>query len=252
MKKEIVEKQGSIVFVEGKKIVTNSLLIAREYKKQHKNVIRKIEKAIERCKRFEISGLIFELSDYIDERGKVQRKYLLNRDAYIEVAVTFTGDRAFQLRAVFIKAFNKYEDFYKYHNNDPKRLEARQTGVLTRKEQTDVIKRFVEYAILQGSKSAQLYYMNLTKMENKALFFIEQKFLNVREQLNANQLLSIGTADHVIEKALLDGMELEMHYKDIYKLAKERIKILVSVVGKTDVPQFQIEHNTPKQIELFA
>lgn len=161
----------------------------------------------------------------------------------------FTNPIALTWQKKFIKEFEKYEYYYK-HNQNPTRIEARRTGILTRKQQTDIIKQFIAYCVAQGSKNAQKYYANLTKMENKFLFLITQRFPNIREHLNANQLLNIGTADHIVEKALIEGMEQGLDYHDIYKLAKKRIILYADLVGKTNVPQFQIE-NQSKQLELF-
>ena len=67
--------------------------------------------------------------------------------------------------------------------------------------------------------------MNITKMEYKALFFLEQKFKNIRDILNIHQLSIMMNADDIVLKALNDGMDQGLDYKDIYKLAKERIEI---------------------------
>lgn len=115
-------------------------------------------------------------------------------------------------------------------------IEARAAGKRTRKEETDAIKSFVDYAKSQGSQSAEKYYMALTKMENAALFLVEQKYPNLRDILNISQLGVLGTADAIARKALHDGMERGMQYKDVYKLAKERVELLAEVHGKILVP----------------
>jgi hypothetical protein len=114
-------------------------------------------------------------------------------------------------------------------------LQARLDGRAVRRETTDAIKDFIEYAVVQGSKSAVMYYSNITKMENKALFILEQKFENVRDVLNNHQLSTIKIADRIVYEALQEGMERGMHYKDIYKLAKERVETLATLVKPTIV-----------------
>jgi len=115
-------------------------------------------------------------------------------------------------------------------------LEQRELGKISTKEKTGIIKEFVEYATKQGSKSAIKYYTNISTMENKALFFLEQKFKNVRDVLTGQQLQIIATADIAVAQALKFGMENNMHYKDIYKLAKDRIIIMSEIIPKTTVP----------------
>lgn len=102
-------------------------------------------------------------------------------------------------------------------------------------QKTDVIKKFVDYATERGSKNANRYYANFAKMENSALFFLEQKYKNVREILTIRQLMQVATADVVIEKALMDGMKQEIEYKECYKLAKERIIAFADIIGKSPV-----------------
>ena len=115
-------------------------------------------------------------------------------------------------------------------------LDARNSGKALRIEQTNAIKDFVDYAVSQGSRSASKYYMAITSMENKALFFLDQKFKNTRDALDVRQLAAIKVADGVIEKALRDGMEAQLPYKEIYVLARDRVLALSSVIGKSIVP----------------
>lgn len=115
-------------------------------------------------------------------------------------------------------------------------LETRNTGKQKRRVETDTIQRFVAYAVAQGSKNAERYYANISKMQNKALFFVEQKFKNIREILNLQQLSIVICADEIVTKALDDGMAKEMPYKDIYQLAKTRIESFAEIHGKTLIP----------------
>jgi len=112
---------------------------------------------------------------------------------------------------------------------------ARKNGKQVYLQKTDVIKQFVAYATAQGSQSAKMYYTSIAKMENSALFFVEQKYPNLREMLNVRQLMQVATADQIVEKALQDGIEQSLHYKDIYKLAKERVIQFSEIIGKSQV-----------------
>jgi phage regulator Rha-like protein len=117
-------------------------------------------------------------------------------------------------------------------------LETRNAGKIKRREETDTIKKFVEYAVAQGSQNAERYYSNISTMQNKALFFYEQKFKNLRDVLNLNQLAIVICADGIVSKAIEDGMEQKLHYKDIYKLSKKRIESFAEIHGKTLIPAF--------------
>jgi KilA-N domain len=115
-------------------------------------------------------------------------------------------------------------------------IEARNTGKRSRKQETDGIKLFVEYAKAQGSQSAEKYYTSISKMENAALFLVEQKYPNLRDVLGVAELGLIAVADTIVFNALRDGIEQAMHYKDIYKLAKQRVETLGFAHGRVLVP----------------
>lgn len=115
-------------------------------------------------------------------------------------------------------------------------LEQRAAGKLIRRTETDTVKEFVEYAVAQGSQNAHRYYSNISMMENKALFLIDQKYKNVRDLLDIHQLSTIQIADRIVSKAIKEGMEQKLHYKEIYQMAKSRIEIFSVIHGKSTIP----------------
>lgn len=110
-----------------------------------------------------------------------------------------------------------------FNRSNPQWLEVRQAGKLVRQEWGDVVHDFVGYAMSQGSKSAQMYYMNIIKMQYQALKFVKQSgdkyFRDSLDILQHSQLMSIEFA---VQQALLEGMDMGLPYKDIFKFAKER------------------------------
>lgn len=50
----------------------------------------------------------------------------------------------------------------------------------------------------------------------------------------------VGAADIAVAKALQAGMDQELHYKEIYQLAKKRMEDFAEIVGKTIVPMAQL------------
>lgn len=57
--------------------------------------------------------------------------------------------------------------------------------------------------------------------------------------LDMRQLMVVSVADNIVSRALKEGMECEMHYKDIYKLAKDRIENFSKINGQSNVPSQQ-------------
>lgn len=86
-------------------VYVSSRDIAKVFGKEHKNIIRDI-KALPYDK---FSQLNFELSNYIDIRGKQQPEYLITRDGFSMLVMGFKGEKAYQWKVSFIEAFNKLE-----------------------------------------------------------------------------------------------------------------------------------------------
>ena len=94
--------------------------------------------------------------------------------------------------------------------------------------------------------------MNFTKMQNAILFIINKsKSDNVRDLLNTEQLFQIGTADQLIAQTIREGIKQEMYYKDIYKVAKRKVKMLADLIGVSEVPSCGslLGHNSKNALE---
>lgn len=171
--------------------------------------------------------------------GRPTESYLLNEDHFILLVILAKNTKESTDLKIRIS-----DEFRRMRNTLAKIVsqrsehdwqEVRSDGKLVYRQKTDVIKTFVEYAVSQGSKNADRYYSNLAKMENSALFYFEQKYKNMREILTIKQLMQISTADDVIEKALQDGMNKGLPYKDCFQLAKCRIIAFAEIIGKSPV-----------------
>ena len=111
---------------------------------------------------------------------------------------------------------------------------ARNESKSSRRVETDIIAKFIEYAKEQGSRSAELYYVNFSKMVNAQLLEIEGKApSDLRDSLNAVQLHSISVAESIIARTLVECMTAKRPYKEVYQVAKSKIEILGEVVGKS-------------------
>ena len=62
-------------------------------------------------------------------------------------------------------------------------------------------------------------YTNITKMTNKALGIEAGQ----RASMDARQLQILKLAETMVEIAIRDGLKAELHYKDIYRLCKDRV-----------------------------
>ncbi|MBF0341510.1 MAG: ORF6N domain-containing protein [Magnetococcales bacterium] len=110
----------------------------------------------------------------------------------------------------------------------------RAIGKVARRDETDTVKVFIGYAKGQGSKNAEMYYLNLSAMLNRELFGLEPKNTpdHFRDTLDAAQLGHVRMAEIAVGRALTEGMEKTLPYKAIFLFAKERVKMLVQMVGR--------------------
>jgi hypothetical protein len=222
-----------LVFTDGKKAYTTTLIIAEGCEIEHRSVMRLLQRHsnTETLSGFEIhkvsrGGRPVEYAT-LDEK---QTTFLITLMRNSDVVVAFKE----RLTNAFFEQRRIISNLIQQSGN-PDWQNVRKDGKIVYKQKTEVIKLFVEYATNQGSRNARMYYANLSKMENSALFFIEQKYKNLRDVLTIKQLMQISTADDVIEKALMEGMAKGLHYRDCYKLAKERIEAFASIIGKSPV-----------------
>lgn len=103
---------------------------------------------------------------------------------------------------------------------------TRLDGKEVRKLETDAIKDLVEYAEASGSKSANMYYSNITRMTNSILGIESGQ----RDNLTVKQLDQVRIAETMVKMAISDGLEQSLPYKEIYKLCKDRVSSIASVL----------------------
>ena len=102
----------------------------------------------------------------------------------------------------------------------------RADGKMIRRVETDAIKEFIEYAKENGSQHSERYYAIITKATNEILNIEAGQ----RDSLTASQLEHLAMVERVIANALTTGIEKEMNYKDIYKLASSKARQVYNVV----------------------
>jgi phage regulator Rha-like protein len=230
----LVEKKGN-------ELMASTLTIAKGVNLEHRAVMSLVRKYKEELNDFRL--MTFEMSketggrpveiSWLDEE---QATFLITLMKNSMIVVKFKKN----LTKEFYRMKSALAEISMNHKN-AEWLEKRKAGKLTHRVKTDIIKLFIDYAENQGSKSPKKYYINIAKMENAALFLLQEKYPNVRDVLNGHQLSVIQTADQIVAKAINEGMYNELFYKDIYKLAKKRVLAMAELVGKSIVPMFNQE-----------
>ncbi len=219
---------SDLIKINGGKPVVNSLTISEEFGRQHKNVLQRLDK-LNANGRF--NGLDFKPVEYVDRKGERRRMIELSERGFL-IAMPFIGGKKSEEGQVKL-----VDGFLRYHRQAERRAtlewkQARLEGKIIRRQETDTIKKFKEYAEAQGSRNAARYYVNITTMTYKALGMVQQgtSCQGIRDMLDSNRLSFLNNAEIVCAKALEDGMTMSVHYKEIYILARDRVNAFASTV----------------------
>lgn len=172
--------------------------------------------------------------------GRPDKSFLLNEDQFtLLIMLCKNNPKTVDLKVKIARQFVQMKKMLikiKTQQQNASWIENRKSGKISRNAETDIIKEFIEYAKEQGSTSPDRYYGNFTRMENASLFIITQKFKNIRDILDGQQLAVISACDQIVSKAIRDGMMEEMFYKDIFQEAKKDVLKFVGLIGTTYVP----------------
>lgn len=99
-----------LVYVEAARALTNSVLVAQKFGKEHKHVLDSIRELIKGCAENSATPM-FEETTYIHpQNGQEYPMFIMNRDGFTLLAMGFTGDKALRFKLDFIKAFNRMEE----------------------------------------------------------------------------------------------------------------------------------------------
>ena len=192
---EITGKQNEEI------ITTSSRQVAEKFEKEHKNVVRDIEKLLGEIGS-KLSVSYFISSDYKDSMNRTQTEYLLTRDGFSLLAMGFTGEKALKWKLEYIRAFNEMETELKRLYNERKQWEIeREKGKLIRHVLTDTIKMKIT-----DSPHKKFMYPNYTKLIYKTLF--GKPFKELQEEFGVKPKESLR--DYLTAEQLKDVENMEM------------------------------------------
>lgn len=236
-----------LVILRNKEPVTSSVLIAEKMKIEHRSVIKLIETYQTILEKR--GNLRFEmLSLQNAKRGPKAKVYWLNKRQFSFLGTLMKNSKqVVDFKDKFTDAFDKQEQTIALLLSNIRNEEwktERLAGKSARRKETDIIEKFINYAKKQGSVHSDHYYKHFTKATYKAIFIMEEKYKDVRNILDSQQLQVLATTETVLVKAIKHGMDEGMHYRDIYKYAKQRLVEFSEYIGKSPIPKFMI----PKEI----
>lgn len=102
----------NLVFKNNENIVTNSLLVAERFGRNHRDVLEAIRDLLRTA---ENSALLtfFEESTYTTVQNKELPLFIMNRDGFTLLTMGFTGKKALDFKLEYIEAFNQMESTLK-------------------------------------------------------------------------------------------------------------------------------------------
>ena len=206
-----------LVYLKNDEAVCSSLQVAEKFGKRHDRVLRAIDNLLETLPENGEVSKMFILSKRKAADGQFHRMYFMNRDGFSLLVMGFTGKKALEWKLKYIKAFNQMEKFI-LERQTQAWIDSRKAGKLTRKAETDTIKKLVEYAQAQGSQHADKLYMTYSKLANK------MAGVSKRDEATVAQLNNLSLMEHIILCVIDSGIVAGKHYKEIYQDCKKRLE----------------------------
>ena len=239
MSKKPIERSDNmdnLVILKGNDVFTNSWVIAEGTGNSHRAIKSIVDKYSDDFKEFgklsyhskwfenEKQKKIFSDNSKGVSREKTKIEVILLNEPQATLLITYLRNteqvRRFKKNLVF--EFYRMRDFIR-EKQTPAWQESRQTGITTRKKETDAIKRLCEYATAQGSKHPERLYTAYTKLANKAAG------LTNRTTATNLQLSVLTVAESIIAQTIDAGIEENKPYKEIYQDCKRKLAVLQGV-----------------------
>lgn len=239
MSKKPIERSDNmdnLVILKGNDVFTNSWVIAEGTGNSHRAIKSIVDKYSDNFKEFgklsyyskwfenEKQKKIFSDNSKGVSREKTKIEVILLNEPQATLLITYLRNteqvRRFKKNLVF--EFYRMKDFIR-EKQTPAWQESRQTGITTRKKETDAIKRLCEYATAQGSKHPERLYTAYTKLANKAAGITN------RTTATNLQLSVLTVAESIIAQTIDAGIEENKPYKEIYQDCKRKLAVLQGV-----------------------
>lgn len=219
---DLIKVERGIVF-------TDSLKFSEKLDVNHRNVLKDIRELV--ATNVAVQNEFIETT-WTNAQNRIYPKFEMTKKGFMSLIMNTNVTPSkkqllYEVQNQFIDAFEKMEKIILQQELNKNNLEwsqSREQGKQIRLDLTDTIKEFVEYAFSQGSENAKRYYTSITKMEYKALGFIQQAKPNLRDTLNLMQLHQLILAEDLTKRCIRKYMEENLHYKEIYILVKQDIE----------------------------
>lgn len=116
MENLIINSQEIKLEVAGGQVWTTSLQIADVFEKEHKHILAKIRE----LPQDNFNGSNFRLVEYTDKKGESRPYFLVSKDGFTLLAMSFNGEKFYKFKVAYINAFNAMAEKLKNPFNVPR------------------------------------------------------------------------------------------------------------------------------------
>lgn len=176
--------------------VVSSLDVAETFEKDHKHVLEDIRKIESTISTAEFSALFYK-SKYKASNGKTNPMFLMNRDGFTLLVMSYNGEKAMKFKLAYIKQFNEMEKLLK------EKVIERQKGIAVRQALTKSIQQSQENERMHGHA-----YSTYTNCIYKVIFGKNAKQLreelgidkkaNLRDYLSSEELKAVQSMECLV------------------------------------------------------
>lgn len=220
--------------VEKNQVFCDSRMIANKFKKKHVHIIKNIKQLIVDFIENETKVSPLVKAREGEYRGQRYAYYEMDRQFYFHLAMRLRGEKAFKWQCKTIDAFFEMEQTLLNQTSSSEWKRECEQAKWAKNISKDEIKTFIEYIVNQGGKQD---HIKTTTKQYQALRLIEENEEideQFRKILDTMDLYALLLSEQIARDAFLTGINQNLHYKDIYQLAKQRVLQLASIVGIKD------------------
>lgn len=217
-----------LVFVENNMLVTDSLTVAREFRKSHDHVMRDIRTQL--AKLFEAGETEWGVTNFGEtlyrhpQNGQLYPKFNMTEEAFVIVAMAYVTPEAMKMKVKFIEEFKRMRDAL----SKPREL--------TRLELIELARESELARIETEKKNAELEFQLRLQEPKVALYDVA---------MNAHNAQSVGTVAKTLGYGPYKLFALLREKKVFFKRGRDNLPYQEYIDrGYFTVRQYPVMHNT--------
>lgn len=230
-KSKDIQLQTLPVFVYRGQIVTDSRDVAAMLGKRHTEILRAIKTMCRHFNERNFASVDFFIpATYTDPKGESRPCYYLTQMGCEMIANKQTGASGTLFAAQYVKVFHAMKEFI-MERNSPIWQDTRELTKAVRKQETDAIREYVEYATAQGSTHAVRYYTSISRLANKTAGITD------RDLAHVEQLSGLMLVERIIAEEIRAGIAAGKPYKQIYTDLQARLSSINALISPVEGAQ---------------